>query len=87
MVVGEKSFGKAVGQSPYSLTMDTALYLTNSRYYTPKGNCIDGIGIIPDIEVALSDEKLARLTFLEAEEDDQLMAAINALKEKTSAKN
>ena len=79
-VVGEKSFGKAVGQSPYALTTDTALYLTNARYFTPKGNCIDGKGIIPDVEVSLSAEKLSRLNLLEKEEDDQLLAAIEVLK-------
>lgn len=81
-VVGEKSFGKAVGQSPYRLTTDTAIYLTNARYFTPKGNCIDGVGIMPDIEVKLSDDKLSKLTLLKTEEDDQLLAAIDALKNK-----
>ncbi len=79
-VIGEKSFGKAVGQALYPLSADTALYMTNSRYYTPKGECIDGQGIIPDIEVSLSDEKLSRLNLLETQEDDQLMAAIELLK-------
>lgn len=80
IIVGEKSYGKAVGQSPYQLTADTALYLTNSRYFTPKGECIDGKGITPDVEVSLSDEKLAKLSLLPKEEDDQLLAAIEALK-------
>ena len=79
-IVGEKSYGKAVGQSVYELSENMALYLTNARYFTPKGNCIDGKGITPDIEVSLSDEKLARLSLLSKEEDDQLMAAIEALK-------
>ena len=82
IIVGEKSYGKAVGQSPYQLSSDAAIYLTNARYFTPKGECIDGKGIVPDIEVSLSDEKLARLSFLETEEDDQLLAAIDALKNK-----
>ncbi|MBR2500386.1 MAG: S41 family peptidase [Clostridia bacterium] len=80
-IVGEKSYGKAVGQTLYSLSADTALYMTNARYFTPKGECIDGQGIIPDIEVKLSDEKLSRLSFLDTEEDDQLIAAIEFLTE------
>ena len=80
IVVGEKSYGKAVGQSPYELSDETALYLTNARYFTPKGECIDTKGIIPDIEVSLSDEKLANLGLLSKEEDDQLQAALEALK-------
>ena len=79
IIVGEQSFGKAVGQSPYALSEDTALYLTNARYFTPKGECIDGKGITPDVEVTLSDEKLAKLSLLSKDEDDQLLAAIETL--------
>lgn len=78
-VIGEKSYGKAVGQSVYEIEGNSALYLTNSRYFTPKGDCIDGKGITPDIEIKLSDEKFVRLGLLEKEEDDQLMAAIETL--------
>jgi len=79
IVVGEQSFGKAVGQTPYQLSADTALYLTNARYFTPKGECIDKKGITPDVKATLSDEKLAKLGLLSKEEDDQLLAALEAL--------
>lgn len=86
-VIGEKSFGKAVGQSPYTLIPSkTAIYLTNARYFTPKGECIDKLGIEPDIKVELSDELLARLPLLTLSEDSQLAAAIDNIKEKTAEK-
>lgn len=81
-VIGEKSFGKAVGQTPYPLIPSkTAIYLTNARYFTPKGECIDGVGIEPDIKVGLSDELLAKMPYLTLSEDAQLSKAIEVLKE------
>ncbi len=78
-VIGEKSYGKAVGQSLYPLTSKTAIYLTNARYFTPKGDCIDGVGIEPDIAVSMPEELLGKLTTLEPEEDAQLAKALEVL--------
>ena len=82
-IIGEKSFGKAVGQSLYPLTTQTALYLTNARYFTPKGECIDGIGIEPDIQVPLAEELIGKISVLEPEEDAQLSRALEVLAQKT----
>lgn len=80
-VIGEKSFGKAVGQSPYTLIPSkTAIYLTNARYYTPNGECIDKIGIEPDIKVDLSNEMLRKLPNITVSEDTQLACALSELK-------
>lgn len=81
-VVGMKTYGKAVGQAPYPLTEDTAIYLTSARYYNPKGVCIDKKGIVPDVEVDLSDELKARLSTLTLEEDVQLKTGISTLEGK-----
>ena len=78
-IVGMKTYGKAVGQTPYMLTPDTAIYLTSARYFTPRGECIDKKGIIPDIEVDLPDEKKANLTTLDPALDDQLRMATEVL--------
>jgi len=81
-IVGMKTFGKAVGQAPYMLTEETAIYLTSARYYTPKGECIDKKGIVPNIEIDLPKELKAELSALEAEKDNQLKAAIEAVAKK-----
>ena len=81
-IVGMKTYGKAVGQAPYMLTENTAIYLTSARYFTPKGNCIDKKGIVPDIEIDLPEELKARISTLTMEEDAQLQAGIEALKGK-----
>lgn len=78
-VIGEKSYGKAVGQSVYRLTSKTAIYLTSARYFTPKGECIDGVGIMPDIQVSLPEELMGKISLLEPEEDPQLSAALQVL--------
>ncbi len=78
-VIGEKSYGKAVGQSLYPLTGKTALYLTNARYFTPNGECIDKIGIEPDITVSLDKGLLGKISMLEPEEDVQLAKALEVL--------
>ncbi len=51
IIVGEKSFGKGSVQSVISLPDGSGLRLTTSKYFTPSGVCIHGIGIMPDVEV------------------------------------
>ncbi len=53
-IIGTKSYGKGVVQTVMPLNpygAGPAVKFTTSRYYTPKGRNIDGIGITPDIEV------------------------------------
>lgn len=78
-VVGKKSYGKAVGQTPIMLTEETAIYLTTARYYTPKGECIDKIGIVPDIEVELTGTLTNKLSEVNANDDSQLARAMTEI--------
>ncbi len=80
-IVGEKSFGKAVGQSLYPMDGDTAIYLTDSRYFTPDGECIHGVGIVPDIEVQFPENLKGRMFLLSPQEDPQLSEGIRVLQE------
>ncbi len=57
VVVGEKSYGKGTVQTAVSLPDGSGLSVTISKYFTPSGVCIDGIGIEPDIKCALPDGK------------------------------
>lgn len=57
VIVGTKTYGKALGQLSRSYSNDgSGVVLTVSRYFTPSGECIHGIGITPDVEVHLSEE-------------------------------
>ena len=78
-IVGEKTFGKGVTQIPYEFWDGSIMKITDSRYYTPSGICIDKEGIEPDIEVKMSADKAARISELSLEEDEQLKKAIEVL--------
>lgn len=51
VILGAKSFGKGSVQSVIPLPDGSGLRLTTSKYFTPSGKSIHGVGIIPDIEV------------------------------------
>ena len=81
-IVGMKTYGKAVGQTPYMLTEETAIYLTSARYYTPKGNCIDKKGITPDVEIDMPKELKGSLSTLPDNEDIQLQVGLETIMKK-----
>lgn len=47
-IVGTKSFGKGVAQSLWYLDCGTLLRVTTAKVVLPGGDCIDGVGIMPD---------------------------------------
>ncbi len=50
IAIGENSYGKGTVQDLIGLPGGAMLKYTTAYYKTPKGNIIDGIGIIPEIE-------------------------------------
>jgi carboxyl-terminal processing protease len=50
-IIGNQTFGKGSVQVILPMTHETAIKLTTSRYYTPKGRSIQAKGIEPDIVV------------------------------------
>lgn len=82
-LVGTKSFGKGIVQSILPLNDGTAVKLTVSKYYTPKGRNIHEIGIEPDVKIEL-DETLRNQGIIEHEKDNQLQKAIETVKEEIS---
>ncbi len=80
--VGEKTFGKGVTQVPYQLWDGSVIKITNSRYYTPKGVCIDHEGIAPDFEVKMSDEEYLNISESDISNDRQLKQAVEILNSK-----
>lgn len=80
-LVGTTSFGKGIVQKVIPLRDGSAVKLTISKYYTPKGRNIHGKGITPDVKVELS-EKAAKKAVIPESEDNQLQKAISVVKEK-----
>jgi carboxyl-terminal processing protease len=81
-LVGERTFGKGLVQSIYRLSDGSAVKVTISRYYTPNGTAIDGIGVEPDFTAEIEEDKAYQIFSLEAEEDEQLQRAIDIMRNK-----
>lgn len=77
-LIGEKTYGKGTVQKEYMLSSGASIKYTVEKWFTPKGKSINGKGISPTIEVALSDEYTNNPT---DENDNQLQEAIKFLTE------
>lgn len=73
-LIGTTTFGKGIVQRILPLTDGTALKLTVSAYYTPKGNNIHNIGIEPDIECEFDGD-----AYYDEGIDNQLNRAVEEL--------
>ncbi|MEG1458478.1 MAG: S41 family peptidase [Acetivibrio sp.] len=74
-LVGTTSFGKGIVQTIFDLKDGTAIKLTTSEYFTPKGRNIHGKGLTPDVKIELNPD-LKKKLILDKKEDTQLQAAI-----------
>lgn len=74
-IVGVTTFGKGVMQNVFDLNDGTSVKITTDQWFTPKGRNVQGKGITPDVEVELDRSN--------EEADNQLMAAIENVKQKT----
>ena len=75
-VIGTNTYGKGSVQSIMRLDSDSAVKITYAKYFTPSGRVINGVGIKPDIELALAEDR-----------DNQLEKAISVLREKLAQGN
>ncbi|WLR51839.1 S41 family peptidase [Bacillus tianshenii] len=75
-IYGEKTFGKGLMQKIYELSDGSALKMTTSRFYTPKYNQINDVGVEPDVatETPLEDAHFQML--LENHKNYQEMAEL-----------
>ena len=58
VLVGTRSFGKGSVQTVIPLTDNGAILVTIARYFTPSGRSIQGLGIVPDVQVAETYEEV-----------------------------
>ncbi len=80
-LVGETTFGKGIVQRIFPLGDGSAVKLTISKYFTPSGVCINGIGIEPDYEVVMEDEVYINLfRNFDRNYDTQLKKALENIK-------
>ncbi len=84
IIIGEKSFGKGSVQTVIPLGDGSALRLTTSRYFTPSGKVIHGLGVTPDIIIEADKESqpvsLDIKNTFDYKTDSQITRAVDALK-------
>ncbi|MEK7191979.1 MAG: S41 family peptidase [Patescibacteria group bacterium] len=73
-LIGEKSFGKGTVQELKTLKDNSSLKLTIAQWLLPSGKTIEKNGLVPDIEVKLTEDDI------EAKRDPQLDKAFEVLK-------
>ncbi|MFZ3193165.1 MAG: S41 family peptidase [Moraxellaceae bacterium] len=76
-IVGQTSYGKGSVQKLWPIEGGRAVKLTVSRYFTPKGRMIEGLGIVPDVllpEVIAANQR--GLLSGNPEQDDDLEQTI-----------
>ena len=71
-LVGTTTYGKGKVQKTSKLSDGTMYKYTSAKWLTPNGDCIDGIGLSPDLNVELSEEYANNMT----KENDQLQMAL-----------
>ena len=77
-IVGNTSFGKGTVQTLRKVEGIGEYKVTTMKWLTSNGNWIDSNGITPDLEVSLTEDYYNNPI---SENDNQLQAAINYLKE------
>lgn len=77
-IIGTTTFGKGIVQKIYRLDDGSAVKMTVSAYFSPKGTNIQGTGIEPDIKVEFDSD----LYYGEENRDNQLEAAVECLRKK-----
>jgi len=82
-LIGKTTFGKGLVQSIIKLEGGAGLKYTVSKYYTPSGVCIHGIGVTPDIEVENDQQyRYYSIEDIPEGEDKQLSCAIQEINRK-----
>lgn len=74
VLIGTTTTGKGTVNIPRELSDGSILYVSIARYLTPNGDQVEGVGVTPDIEIALPE------TGFEAGQDIQLFVAIEYLR-------
>lgn len=78
-VLGTRTYGKATVQSVFPLEAGWGLRLTTARYYTRRGRAIEGVGLAPNIAVAMPED------LIQGPRDIQVEEALHAVRSRLEA--
>ncbi len=84
-VVGTQTVGKGNYQQTFRLSDGSAVAVSTGHYSTPNGVNLEGVGITPDVAVEVDEDLYYKLYYqsVSYEEDPQLQAALEAVKNNT----
>ncbi len=80
-LVGKTTYGKGIVQNIIRLSDGDAMKITTAKYFTPKGNDIHKIGVVPDVEVDYEYSGPESETY-DKQYDSQFLKALEIMKEK-----
>lgn len=80
-LVGKKSYGKGSVQELVDITPDTSLKVTVARWLTPSGKSISENGLIPDVEVDITNKDI------EKKLDPQMEKAVEIIRDANFKRN
>lgn len=81
VTVGSATVGKGYAQNTFTLSDGSAIAISVFQYFTPNGDCLQGVGLTPNYELEVSDEEYLALYYsqLAIEEDTQLQKALQVV--------
>lgn len=79
ITVGRKTYGKGVVQRTFTLSDGSLIKFTVAKYYTANGTCLDGVGVIPNVDVSWTEEELKYRLVNGLATDKDFLAAVEAL--------
>jgi carboxyl-terminal processing protease len=77
VLIGRRTYGKGSVQTIMPLSEGQALKITTSRYFTPSGASINGVGIVPDTVLEGTEQPPAEMDLVD--HDPQVLVALQAL--------
>jgi carboxyl-terminal processing protease len=90
-LVGSKTFGKGLVQSVRPLSDGSGLAVTTAKYFTPSGKDINKLGIVPDVDIALTNDDIRSLIKdrkrLATKDDPQYAQALVTLQSRIAAQS
>lgn len=84
-LVGKTTYGKGIVQNIIRLSDGDAMKITTAKYFTPNGNDIHKIGVVPDVEVEYEYSGPEDETY-DKQYDSQFLKALEIMKEKLGQK-
>ena len=79
-LLGTTTYGKGIVQNIIELSDGDAIKLTTSKYFTPNGNYIHGVGIDPDVEIEYEYAGPLDQPY-DKQYDNQFLEAVELIKE------